>query len=382
MNQFISIYLCGVKRSKSAIIMSAALGVFIILIFEMVKSMADSELTVLPIGLVDRDRSPASADFADYLETGLSMDVKDSDDMEAMKSDLLDRRIAAIAEIPAGFQDALIAGNEKPLNLIFLDDYANKAFIQGYADTWLASAGNIAETSGTEASFQNLLSEAKANEPPVKVNPFDSSQRKREAEKEGFNNLVGFYCMFVFMISAIISYSLSTDRSGGCYSRIRSSRVTVFGYTSSMWLLGISISLFMIIIPLAYMKVIGTWTGAPFPVITLMIALYTIFVVSFGLLMGMCLTGLNSVIAVIVGTATISSMLGGAYFSIDYAPPLFQKLAMITPQYWVYDALKSYQNGDGVWFLPSVILMLMSLLCLLLTGVRFAGRSNARPINL
>jgi hypothetical protein len=72
-------------------------------------------------------------------------------------------------------------------------------------------------------------------------------------------------------------------------------------------------------------------------------------------------------------------MLGGAWFPIDLAPSIFPKLSLLTPQYWTFDAISSYQEGAGSIGLSVTVILLAALLFFILAGIRFtSNRSAAR----
>jgi ABC-2 type transport system permease protein len=146
-----------------------------------------------------------------------------------------------------------------------------------------------------------------------------------------------------------------------------------------MSLVGLVMALLTVILPMIYLVVSGIDVGAPLLVLIVMILIYSVFVVAFGMLVGLSLPSFNSMIFALIAVGQVMSMLGGAYFPIDSSPEIFQKIALITPQYWCMNAVHSYQNdaGSNSWLLGFGIIALMAALCFVLTAVRFASSKSA-----
>jgi hypothetical protein len=70
-------------------------------------------------------------------------------------------------------------------------------------------------------------------------------------------------------------------------------------------------------------------------------------------------------------------MLGGAWFPPSMAPKLFQTLGHITPQYWFFEAVESWQTGAGSPAGPTLIILLAAVLCFVLSGVQFKSNTES-----
>ncbi len=65
------------------------------------------------------------------------MEVVEAADMDELNTQLIERSISAIIEMPAGFQSALLSGKAIPLEISFLDDYANDGILETTEEGYL-----------------------------------------------------------------------------------------------------------------------------------------------------------------------------------------------------------------------------------------------------
>ena len=101
---------------------------------------------------------------------------------------------------------------------------------------------------------------------------------------------------------------------------------------------------------------------------------YALFIIAFSLVMGLYLPSKNSILAAIVGTSTITCLLGGAYFPLDTAPEFMQNAARFTPQFWFMDVVRNLQGGLEInWEFNLLIILMFAFLCFILSGIRFAS---------
>jgi ABC-2 type transport system permease protein len=318
-----------------------------------------------------------------WFENELGATLITSNDRERLESELLNNNISGIAELPKGFQDALLTDAPKPVELTFTDDYVNKAFMSAYFEAYMASVSVLAAAAdGNEAVFEQMLKETGRSEHSVTAVRQDAGLARQEAEKETYWFMIGFFMMFSFMMSIIISQMLHTDRLDGTFRRIRASSVTSAEYVASIAVIGFIISLLIEGPALLVWRATGSYSGVPAGVTVLMLFAFAVLVNSFGIFVGIVMPSFSGIVAVVIAVSTITSMLGGAWFPMDLAPPLFKTLSRFTPQYWVHEALYSYEGGSGAIGIPLALLLLASLLLLLLAGIRFqSNRGNARALS-
>jgi ABC-2 type transport system permease protein len=261
-----------------------------------------------------------------------------------------------------------------------MDDYANEAFVRGYIDAYMGSLTTLAATANGDGAKLDALIVATAKEGiEIKTAARDAEAGKRQSDMEGFNFMLGFFMMFCFMMSISISQMLYEDRVSGTYRRIKASKVTSIQYVAAVAAIGFVIALLIEGPTLLLYALSGSYSGVPVGITILMLFVFTVFVIALGIFLGISASGTNGIISILIAVATITSMLGGAWFPIELAPSVFPILSLFTPQYWTFDAISSYQEGAGSIGLPITVVLLASLLLFILAGIRFtSNRSAAR----
>jgi ABC-2 type transport system permease protein len=382
LNNFAALFIGILARSKGILITSilvslgiAALGIGIV-------NASGTAAEDIKLGFIDRDGSAVSADFARYLEDDLGIVLVRSDDVDEMNTSLVDKHISGIVEIPKGFETGLLSDSAKPALLTFMDDYANAAFTRGYIESYVQSLASSTMVSGGDTAELGLLLEQTAeNRVSVAVTEKDDALVRAQADRNAYNLMISFLMMFSFIMTISIASMLHSDRMAGTYRRIKAGRVTSLEYVSSVTGVGI---LMMVLIngpALVLHALTGSDPGVPYAVTIGLVFVYSLFVVAFGLLIGLVMRTNNGLIAVIIAVTTITSMLGGAFFPIGLAPRLFQVLGYVTPQHWFFRAVSAWQEGAGAGGAigPVLIITLAAVLCFVLSGIQFTtNKSLAR----
>ena len=332
----------------------------------------------IPVGLLDMDGSALSADFRDYLEADLGM-VLTGGSYEELSTELIERHISAIIEVPDGFEEGAAAGAVPSLTVTTLDDYANAAFLQSYLDSYMASLQLLsAGAAGDAGTFHHLLQTAAAGKVAVSAQSVTALTPDQIAQREGFLLCMGFFLMLSFMVGMGLSNTVFDDRTGGLYQRIKVSAVSPGQYVAGISLYGLVNVLLFTLLFFLYVAVFGFDIGRPLGIALLFCLLYGLFVVGFCLTVGMFITSKNAILALIIGTATITCLLGGAYFPIETSPEILQKLARLTPHFWFMDALRGLQaSPDYGWGINAAAVGLFALLSFLIAAIRFSQR---RPV--
>ncbi|MDR1495671.1 MAG: hypothetical protein LBS67_01960, partial [Clostridiales Family XIII bacterium] len=191
MKNFGVLFRNGLLRSKGILIIALAvsLGVMGISILASTLGSGDAGTPTdsIKLGFMDGDSSALSDDMRTYFQDGLGVELVETGDRDELDSELVNKHISGIAEVPEGFQSALLAGDPVPVDLTFTDDYANKAFVNGYFESYLASASVLAAAAdGDAAVFERMLTEADRLESDVEIGRGDAELARREAQKEGF----------------------------------------------------------------------------------------------------------------------------------------------------------------------------------------------------
>ncbi|MDR3364873.1 MAG: ABC transporter permease [Clostridiales Family XIII bacterium] len=379
MRNFPALFVGGLSRTKGMLVMAFAISVAVafIVMGAVGASAAGTEADNMKLGFVDRDGGAVAGDFARYLTDGLGIVLVRSDDVDAMNSELVEKHISGLIEVPPGFEGALLSGTPKPIGLTFMGDYANEAFTRGYLESYMNSLETtLLAADGDAETLAALLKGAEKERVPVETIVKDASLAKAAADKDGYYIMVGFFMMFSFIMSICIATMLFTDRMEGTYRRIKAGRVSSFEYVASVCAIGI-VLMFLIDGPsLILYALSGADPGVPFGATAGLLFAFSLFVIAFGILVGISVSGSGGIIAVITAVTTISSMLGGAWFPLDRVPQAFRTLGYVTPQHWFYEAVSAWQTGVGSTSNPAFIILLAAALCFILAGARFTSNKG------
>ena len=377
MKNFGALFKGGFSRSKGILATAVAVSVGVALIVISVINSVGSDAGAIKLGFIDRDGSIVSAGFARYLADDLGIELVLSDNADEMNTELVEKHISGLIEVPAGFEAGLLAGDPDPVLLTFMDDYANESFSRGYIDSYMQSLGVVSMAAGGDGgALESLLELTGEKSVPVAAFEKDVEAVREQADKDGYRLMVGFFMMFSFIMSISIATMLFSDRTEGTYRRIKAGRVTSFEYVSSVAAIGALLMLLIGAPSIAIYALSGSDPGVPITATIGLCVAFSLFVIAFGLLIGLVMPGHGGIVALIVAVTTISSMLGGAWFPIDMAPKFFQAMGHFTPQFWFFEAVSAWQTGSGSPAGPTLIILLAAALCFVLAGVQFTSNKS------
>ncbi|MDR1797340.1 MAG: ABC transporter permease [Clostridiales Family XIII bacterium] len=377
----------GLLRGRKTLLLAFVMSLLVAWVGYMVMTAyTDDTVNVVHVAVTAEDvDAPVAKDFLRYLEDDLGMDARTDMTMAEIETALVEKQLSCAITVPAGFEQSLLdsrgdASRIEKITVLSLDDYANEAFLRGYIESYVLSLAELAAGADGEAAvFASLLAEAGEGGTEVDIIQKDTALLEKEMQQEGFSVALSIYDMLCFLIAVLGASMLLADRRDGTYRRLKAGRVTSLEYTAAYCVLFLVFALAMAVVPAVLCVVSGVQTGVPFSVTLFLTVCFSVFIVGLGLLVGVASPTLNGVIGVLVPAATITSMLGGGWFPLDTVPAVFKSIARFMPQYWVNEAVASYQAGDGHLGATAAVLLLAALLLFVLAGIRFASnRTEAR----
>jgi ABC-2 type transport system permease protein len=296
-----------------------------------------------------------------------------------LETELVEKRVSAIVEVPAGFGETVVAEQPAALLVTYMDDYANRVFLQAYLEEYSASLSILAgAAAGDEARFEGLLDELRANSSEVSSIPLDADLARREGIWSVFSNVLGFFLMIGAMVTIGMAYILHDDRAAGIYQRLRASNMSAVSYVGGVCLAGFLAALLIVVVLFSYLALIGEGEELPLWPTFGFCLLFGLFAVAFALVCGLLVKSRLGILWTIIGISVPFSLMGGALFPIDVAPQFMQQIAHISPMFWFMEGLEGIRVADGGTILLSAsILALFALLGFLIAGVRFASRPSS-----
>jgi ABC-2 type transport system permease protein len=365
----------NVKRYYFAVLLSILGAVILsLLVYSMGNLVTDAVLAKIKVGVIDHDNSSLSKDFERYLTEELDYELSDQSDYEQLTTELLDKDISVIIEIPKGFSRTLLEGGKPKAIVTSLEDYENAAFVEAHINSYLNSLMVLAVGAGADYKrFNQLIS----NYPQESITLSRTSVAQIDKEEmfgeNGFINSVGFYLMFIFTISVILAFMIVDDRRKGVFNRIQISPVKPVQYIVGSGIFGLVLSVIMVGLFVLFLYIRDIRTGIPLGIVFFLLMQFSLFTVCFSLLTALATMSRNAVTAIIIGYSTIGCILGGAYFPLNMAPDSLQKMARVLPQYWFMDAFRRLQADATANIVPNIIILtLFIVLSFLIGAVLFA----------
>ena len=329
------------------------------------------------IGILDLDQTAVARLYVDEFDD-LSNGTRDAEDQVPIRSGNREELEDAIAGgeldyavfIPEGFTDGLLAG--KPLRI-------ELAAIQGEQITF---TGQLLVDQLTD-NFMNLIRSAEAlgSSPDadalaetyrdVFANGLVFEQIRLETGKQqGMRYGSGFALMMLAFNSFGYANLLLEDRQRGTLARIRTASSRRFSIIFGTAAIGAIVTVLNIVGMILLNELVFDVSASPLVYLMLFLgAMVFLFMAMFFALTvrrGNVLSTLQTIIVV------PTSMISGTYWPVDFMPEYMQQLAMLTPQYWVVDAITELTEGSGIASLSwnFVVLFAFILLFVVLVAVR------------
>lgn len=360
----------NIKRYYYAVILSVfGAAVISLLLYSMGNLVSDATLAKIKVGVIDYDESTLSEDFKRYLTDELSYQLKENAAYDKLTTELLDKDISVIIEIPGDFKKLMLEGDKPEVSITSLEDYENTAFVEAYINSYLSSIQVLAaSTGGNEQSFDRLLKEYIKEEIILTQTAAAEVDKEELFGESGFINSVGFFLMFIFTISVILAFMVVEDKIKGVFNRIQITPVKPVQYIIGSGVFGLVLSIITVGLFVLFIFLMDIKTGIPLGTIFFMLMQFSLFTVCFSLLIALATRSKNAVTAIIIGFSTIGCILGGAYFSLDMAPDSLQKMARVLPQYWFMDAFRRIQEDPLANIYPNVIIITLFIILSFLIG--------------
>lgn len=346
-------------------------------------------ISKIKIGLIDYDNTALSANLESYLTDTLNMELSENQTYDELTTLLIDRKISVIIEVPANFENSEIDRRPEDLITTSLSDYENALFVDAYLNSYMNSIDVLGRSAaGDRDVFQKLLLES-GNQ---KISVQNTAVPKLESGlpdngmifisdsvyADDFIPCMGFYLMFGFIFTISIAFMIFDDRSSGIFKRIQSTPVTSVQYITGSTLFGVINGILIIGLFFAYLLITGTKIGVPYWSSILLMVLMMLFMVGFAMMLSLLLKSKSAVLTAVFGYSTVASMIGGAWFPIEFGPDFLQKLAKMAPNYWFMDAFSKMQENADANVVPNIIvLVLFIVLVYLVSAIRFAQNKNA-----
>lgn len=327
----------------------------IIIIMVSIKLFSFSNGTV-KIGIIDEDCSDSSKLLISSLSNNSSIStvpLKGS----TVESTMMETSIPVTIEIPKDFEESIINGSPKKINVLSEKDSSMGNAITSIVNLQVEDLYNLGINSNkSNDEYENLL--LKYSDDPVKITSKTLSDLENDFELTQIS--IAFVIFFLMMRASSISYIVLSERWNKTYYRIFTTPVTSFQYIGGNILANFSLLAFQLLITLITLNYfVDIYTGVGFiPLFLLLlgIALVTVAFGIFSIALFFNSKGYGMFSNIVI---TITTIVSGAFTSINFLPESVRFIAPFTPQYWVMNGINKLQMGMGT---DSIIINLGILL--------------------
>jgi ABC-2 type transport system permease protein len=371
-------------RDRTAMFFIVLLPVFIILLIGI---SIGGEMNKLALGVIDKDGGPLAAELRRELVRQPRLRVVRSSDEEAMRAAVRHAELVAGVVIPAGYSDALRAGQAKPVE--FVTDPSGQASVAARAPVAAAvdhQAGTFgaarfaADKAGVPLDATIATAQDLSASGGVEVDVTTTSGARRIPQ--GFNytapsNLV----LFVFITSLAAASLIVDARRFGVTRRMLSTptppRVILVGQGLSRFALAVFQGLFIVVVGRV---VFGVDWGDPVGA-GLIVGVFALVSTGAALLMGTVARTPDQAGTMGPAVGIALGMLGGCMWPLFIVPPIMQTIGHATPHAWAMDSfIDLIGRGAGVGDIAGNVAVLAVFAAVLLTlGAWSLRRAASSP---
>jgi ABC-2 type transport system permease protein len=363
-------------RDRSALILAIVAPLGLATIFSLLLPSGDVAFRT-ELALVDLDDSSTSAAFLSgpltaIEEAGIA-GVVVLDDEAAAREAIEADDVEAAAIIPAGFAEAVRAG--EPAEVTVIGDTSAglateilRSLAEGYVAELEAIRLSVATVSAalpappTEAEIEALVAGAIDTPSPITLVDADSELRRMAASTFFPASMAIFFLFFTAQFGIL---SLLAERRQGTLPRLVAAPIPpwaiVAGKAIGSFILGV---VSMTVIVVASTLLLGAEWGNPIGVALLIVAAVLAAMGITALITTLARTeeqagGWNAIVAVTLG------ILGGAFFDLSQAPEVLSRLSFLTPHAWFLqglDELAAPSATLGDLALPIAVLLVIAVI--------------------
>jgi len=308
------------------------------------------------IGIIDEDCSDSSKLLISSLSNNSSISTVPLES-STVESTMLETSIPVTIEIPKDFEESIINGSPKKINVLSEKDSSMGDAITSIVNLQVEDLYNLGINSNkSNDEYENLL--LKYSDDPVKITSKTLSDLENDFELT--QTAIAFVIFFLMMRASSISYIVLSERWNKTYYRIFTTPVTSFQYIGGNILANFSLLAFQLLITLITLNYfVDIYTGVsfiPLFILLLGIALVTVAFGTFSIALFFNSKGYGMFSNIVI---TITTIVSGAFTSINFLPESVRFIAPFTPQYWVMNGITKLQMGMGI---DSIIINLGILL--------------------
>ena len=329
------------------------------------------------LAVVDQDHGPMATtllhDVFGHLETAGVADLVPMDTSAAAEQAVRDGDVGAGVVVPAGFSDAINAGQPTSIRIIagefsIAQEVARATAARfgsdvGAVQLMIATAGAAGGSvdADTVASAQAAVQEAS----PIAVT--DTSAERLQADLATFYG-AAMAIMFVFFATQYGALAILSERQTGTLNRLLAAPISQGTILLGSALAGLALGfLAMCVLLVATTLLVGASWGPP-ALVLLLIGAAVIAAMGISMLVATLARTVSQAGSLNAIVALSLSAVGGVFIPLSQAPAALVTISQITPHAWFLRAIDTLSGPD-----PTPVAILPSIGVLLGMGVVLGG---------
>lgn len=341
-----------VVRDRTAAFFVAVLPVIIIVVIGSSFGGGGSDL---PVGVVDLDGSDRSRELADGLDASSALDVRTYTDEGDLAADVRTRRIEAGVVVPAGYGEALDAGEPTEVRLLSDPTAAGATPVQSAVSGAVAAQGRVhaaatfvaGRIGGDPAELLATAEAEDARSTPVAVDVEQVGDDRRAGLSPFAYTAPSNLVLFLFVNSIAVGAVLATDRANGITRRLLATPHPVSTIVAGVGLAKLTFALAQagLILGVGALLFDVDW-GDPVGAALLTLT-FAVVSTGVGLVVGSTARTAEGAQSVGVPVAIGMAMLGGCMWPLDVVPDAMRIAGHLVPHAWAMDGWRDLVLDGG-----------------------------------
>ncbi|MBN2558648.1 MAG: ABC transporter permease [Clostridia bacterium] len=339
-------------KKISGILIYLVLPPMLAVVFMLMVSSGQS--SVIPIGITDGDGSVSSAEITRYIEESdkYTVVMYGEGTLEAV---VAGKEVRAGIFISAGFEEYMTGGGEAVVEVISIEGMSVTGWLRGYLEQKISMLHKAGGMLGDMAEYRDVIGEYSGKYVKTESVEVLDKSNKMSGTRAGFG-MFTFASMFGIWSICALGFREKVRRT---YQRIMSCPVTPWQYAAGNTLACMFFALMHAVISITISYNLFDLGGIlPIGGFIVLISVFYMAVIPMGFLLMSLGRSEAAVMAVNVVVLTLTCMLGGCYWQVEWMPEAMQRMARGTIQFWFTDGIDTLMKQGSLSSISTNLIVL------------------------
>ncbi len=343
----------GRLKKKVDILVYIVIPPVLAVLFMMIVSSGQS--SSIAIGVSDADRSESSRQLVEYLENNDKYSVEEFSAAD-LETAVGKKDVRAGINIPAGFENYLRDGSEQVLvEVMSIEGVAVTGWLRGFLEQKISILYKAGKLLDNADDYDRVISDYKDRHATVESIEVTDIFNKVSGTRAGFG-MYTFASLFGIWAICALGFREKVHRT---YQRIMSGPVSPWQYMAGHIMACMFFAAIHAIVSITVMyNVFNLSEVLPLGQFVILITVFYMAAIPFGLFLVSLGKSESAVMAVNVVFLTLTCMLGGCYWQVEWMPDAMQKIARGTIQFWFTDGIAGLMKGNGLGEISTNLIVL------------------------